>query len=100
MLGLQDSDDDGPDMMSDTVLELLASPLLGPCKVKQLDLTNQRGVGMSVAALAGGRFPGGNLQSLCPPAPVSPVLTVQVLCNGGAGLCVLCARCCLMHSIY
>ena len=46
--------------LSDAVLVYFASPLLGPCKVQQLNLTNQRNItGRGIAALAGGRFPGG-----------------------------------------
>ena len=46
--------------LSDDVLELLASPLLGPCGVQHLLLPNQRKVtSYGIAALAGGRFPGG-----------------------------------------
>ena len=58
-------------MLSDSVLELFASPLLELCKVRQLDLTNQRGVGMSIAALAGGRFPGWT-SSTCTRMPLFP----------------------------
>jgi hypothetical protein len=46
--------------LSDGVLELLASPLLGPCNVKQLLLPNQRDItGYGIATVAYGRFPGG-----------------------------------------
>ena len=46
--------------LSDVVLVFLASPLLGPCKVQQLNLTNQQNItGRGIAALAGGRLPGG-----------------------------------------
>ena len=46
--------------LSDAVLELLASPLLGPCRVQHLSLRDQDNItGRGIAALAGGRFPGG-----------------------------------------
>ena len=51
--------------LSDAVLVFLASPLLGPCKVQQLNLTNQQNItGRGIAALAGGRFPGGSICAL------------------------------------
>ena len=47
------------DWLSDAVLELFASPLLGRCKVQRLDLTNQGKITRrGIHALAGGRFPG------------------------------------------
>ena len=51
-------DDDGPDVLSDIVLVLLTSPLLGPSNVQQPTLNNHQGIGGGIAALAGGRFPG------------------------------------------
>jgi hypothetical protein len=44
--------------LSDDVLELLGSPLLGPCRVQQLSLNDQHKItGRGIAARAGGRFP-------------------------------------------
>ena len=51
--------------LTDPVLELLASPLLGPCKVQDLILSYQHYItGRGIAALAGGRFPGGFICAL------------------------------------
>ncbi len=51
--------------LTDPVLELLASPLLGPCKVQDLILSNQHYItGRGIAALASGRFPGGFICAL------------------------------------
>ena len=44
--------------LSDNVLKRLASPLLEPCKVQQLR-GQQNITSRGIAALAGGRFPGG-----------------------------------------
>ena len=47
------------DALSNNVLALFASPLLGPCKLERLDLSYQREVNTrGICALAGGRFPG------------------------------------------
>lgn len=45
-------------VLSDAGLTLFASPFLGPCKLQELNLSNQRGICHGIAALAGGRFPG------------------------------------------
>ena len=45
-------------MLSDAGLKLFGSPFLGPCKLRELDLSGQMGFCHGVAALAGGRFPG------------------------------------------
>lgn len=48
-----------PGGLSDGVLELLSSPLLGPCNVKHLLLPDQRKItSCAIATLADGRFPG------------------------------------------
>ena len=60
---IQDCVPDGG--LSDAVLEHLALPLLGPCRVQQLSLNDQYNVtGRGIAALAGGRFPGGIRRAL------------------------------------
>ena len=45
-------------MLSDAGLKLFSAPFLGPCELRELDLTGQMGFCHGVAALAGGRFPG------------------------------------------
>lgn len=45
-------------VLSDAGLKLFGSSFLGPCKLRELDLTGQMGFCHGVAALAGGRFPG------------------------------------------
>jgi hypothetical protein len=45
-------------VLSDAGLTLFASPFLGPCKLQELNLSNQGGICHGIAALAGGRFPG------------------------------------------
>ena len=48
-----------PGRLSDGVLELLTSPLLGPCNVRHLLLPDQRKItSCAIATLADGRFPG------------------------------------------
>ena len=69
LCGQDSDDDDGPDVLSDIVLILLSSPLLGPSNVQQLTLNNHQGINRGIAALAGGRFPGKS-HHICALAPV------------------------------
>jgi hypothetical protein len=58
-------DDVPPSGLSDGGLELLASPLLGPCKLQHLLLPDQREITVSgIVTLTGGRFPGGRSNAL------------------------------------
>ena len=54
-----------PGGLSDGVLELLSSPLLGPCNVRHLLLPDQRKItSCAIATLADGRFPGDSSSAL------------------------------------
>jgi hypothetical protein len=52
-------------VLSDAGLTLFALPFLGPCKLQELNLSDQGGICHGIAALAGGRFPGQYIPSAC-----------------------------------